>query len=126
VSCAEGAVGKVYDGRVPFHKTVSDLSGLKRPKTEIMVNLGNPELAFQTSLMPCHGVGLARMEFISNEHIKVHPMAVLHPERIGDEAVRARVLALSAGRANGADYFVEPLSTSSASCSTASRSAATT
>ncbi len=77
VSCAEGAVGKVYDGEVKFHKQVTDVSGLKRPATEIMVNLGNPELAFQTSLLPCDGVGLARMEFIVNEHIKVHPMAVL-------------------------------------------------
>ena len=61
-----------------------------------MVNLGNPELAFQTSLLPCDGVGLARMEFIINEHIKVHPMAVLHPERIVDAAERAQVQALSA------------------------------
>jgi pyruvate,water dikinase len=109
VSCAEGAVGKVYAGEVPFHKTVSDLSGLGRPKTEIMVNLGNPELAFQTALMPCDGVGLARMEFIINEHIKVHPMAVLHPERIVDPAVRAQVSALWAQYPDGASYFVEKL-----------------
>jgi pyruvate,water dikinase len=109
VSCAEGAVGKVYDGAVPFRRDVSDLTDLKRPKTEIMVNLGNPELAFQVSLMPCDGVGLARMEFIVNEHIKVHPMAVLHPERIRDEGVRAQVQALSAGYPDGASYFVEKL-----------------
>lgn len=109
VSCAEGAVGKVYEGSVAFHKQVTDLTGLKRPATEIMVNLGNPELAFQVSQMPCDGVGLARMEFIINEHIKVHPMAVLHPERITDAAERARVLALSAGYADGASYFVERL-----------------
>ena len=60
-----------------------------------MVNLGNPELAFQTALLPSDGVGLARMEFIINEHIKVHPMAVLHPERIADAAARAQVQALS-------------------------------
>jgi pyruvate, water dikinase len=110
VSCAEGAVGRVYDGRLPFHKEVSDLSGLKKPATEIMVNLGNPELAFQVSQLPCDGVGLARMEFIVNEYIKVHPMAVLHPERITDEAVRAQVKALWAQHADGAAYFVERLS----------------
>jgi pyruvate,water dikinase len=109
VSCAEGAVGKVYDGALPFRREVSDVSGLVRPKTEIMVNLGNPELAFQTALMPCDGVGLARMEFIINEHIKVHPMAVLHPERIVDAAVRAQVQALWAGHPDGASYFVERL-----------------
>ncbi len=109
VSCAEGAVGRVYAGRVPFRRDVSDLSGLVKPKTRIMVNLGNPELAFQVSLMPCDGVGLARMEFIINEHIKVHPMAVLHPERIVDEAVRAQVQALWSGYPDGAGYFVEKL-----------------
>ncbi len=110
VSCAEGAVGRVYDGALPFHKDVSDLSGLKKPATEIMVNLGNPELAFQVSLMPCDGVGLARMEFIVNEYIKVHPMAVLHPERIRDDAVRAQVEARWAQYADGAAFFVERLS----------------
>ena len=109
VSCAEGAIGKVYEGEVKFHKQVTDVTGLQRPATEIMVNLGNPELAFQTSLLPCDGVGLARMEFIVNEHIKVHPMAVLHPERIADEAERARVQALWAGYPDGASYFVEKL-----------------
>ncbi|MEZ5637139.1 MAG: phosphoenolpyruvate synthase [Burkholderiaceae bacterium] len=109
VSCAEGAAGKVYAGKVAFHKTVTDLTGLKRPATEIMVNLGNPELAFQVSQMPCDGVGLARMEFIINEHIKVHPMAVLHPERIQDVAEREKVLALSAGYKDGRSYFVERL-----------------
>jgi pyruvate,water dikinase len=109
VSCAEGAVGRVYEGTVPFHKETSDLSDLVKPATEIMVNLGNPELAFQVSLMPCDGVGLARMEFIVNEYIKVHPMAVLHPERIRDDAVRAQVEALWAQYADGAAYFVERL-----------------
>ncbi|WP_119290702.1 phosphoenolpyruvate synthase [Azohydromonas sediminis] len=110
VSCAEGAVGRVYAGAVPFHKEMSDLAGLQKPATEIMVNLGNPELAFQVSLMPCDGVGLARMEFIINEYIKVHPMAVLHPQRIQDAAVRAQVESLWAQHADGAAYFVEKLS----------------
>jgi pyruvate,water dikinase len=109
VSCAEGAMGKVYAGTVPFHREVSDIAGLKKPRTEIMVNLGNPELAFQTSMLPCDGVGLARMEFVINEHIKVHPMAVLHPERIVDEKERAQVQSLWAGCPDGASYFIERL-----------------
>ena len=109
VSCAEGAMGKVYEGALPFRREQTDVSGLVRPKTQVMVNLGNPELAFQTALMPCDGVGLARMEFIINEHIKVHPMAVLHPERISDAAVRAQVVSLWAGHPDGASYFVERL-----------------
>lgn len=109
VSCAEGAVGKVFEGEVAFHKQVSDLTGLLRPATHMMVNLGNPELAFGVSQMPCDGVGLARMEFIINEHIKVHPMAALHPERIQDATERARVLAVFANYPSGASYFVERL-----------------
>jgi pyruvate,water dikinase len=74
-----------------------------------MVNLGNPELAFQVSQLPCDGVGLARMEFVINEHIKVHPMAVLHPERIDDDSTRSAVQALWAGYPDGASYFIERL-----------------
>jgi pyruvate, water dikinase len=109
VSCGEGAVGRIYDGALAFRREVTDVTGLQRPKTQIMVNLGNPDLAFQTALMPNDVVGLARMEFIINEHIRVHPMAVLHPERVVDPAVRAQVVALSAGHADGASYFVERL-----------------
>ena len=109
VSCAEGDIGRVYEGVLKFRVDKSDLTGFQRPATEVMVNLGNPELAFKTALLPCDGVGLARMEFIINEHIKVHPMAVLHPERIVDAAVRASVLAQSAGYPDGASYFIEKL-----------------
>jgi pyruvate,water dikinase len=91
--------GQGLRGRGALPRDVTDLAGLKRPRTEIMVNLGNPELAFQTSMLPCDGVGLARMEFIINEHIKVHPMAVLHPERIVDVAERARCRRCPAGYA---------------------------
>ena len=109
VSCAEGDIGRVYDGRLAFRVERSRIAGLQRPATEIMVNLGNPDLAFKTSLLPCDGVGLARMEFIISEHIKLHPMAALHPERVADAAERERVLAQFAGYADGAAYFVERL-----------------
>ena len=110
VSCAEGDIGRVYEGRLPFRIESSALGSLRRPATKVMVNLGNPELAFKTALLPCDGVGLARMEFIVSEHIRAHPMALLHPERITDAEQRRRVLALSAGHADGAAYFVEKLS----------------
>jgi pyruvate,water dikinase len=109
VSCAEGDVGRVYSGRLPFRVERSSIAGLERPATEIMVNLGNPDLAFKTSLLPCDGVGLARMEFIISEHIKLHPMAALHPERVADAAERERVLAQFTGYADGASYFIERL-----------------
>jgi pyruvate,water dikinase len=75
-----------------------------------MVNLGNPELAFQTSLLPNDGVGLARMEFIISEGIKAHPMALLHPERIEDADERRQIEALTAHYATPEAYFVERLS----------------
>jgi len=110
VSCAEGAVGKVYRGKLPFHKLEHDMSGLKHPHTKIMVNLGDPELAFQVSQMESDGVGLARMEFIISDHIKLHPMAALHPEKIRSKRERDRVKALVLGYPDAASYFVEKLS----------------
>jgi pyruvate,water dikinase len=109
VSGAEGDVGRIYAGALPFDVATVDLSTLARPATEIMVNLGNPDLAFQTSFLPVDGVGLARMEFIISEAIKVHPMALIHPERIADPAERDEVLRLTAGYPRPADYFVEKL-----------------
>jgi pyruvate,water dikinase len=74
-----------------------------------MVNIGNPDLAFQTALLPTDGVGLARMEFIVAEHIKAHPMALLHPERIDDAEVRAQVERLGVGHERLAEHFVREL-----------------
>lgn len=110
VSCAEGAVGRVYAGTVPVSVTRTDVSTLRRPRTHVMVNLGNPDTALQTGLLPNDGVGLARMEFIVAEHIKVHPMALVHPERIDDAAVREQIARLTEGHAAPADYFVRELS----------------
>jgi pyruvate,water dikinase len=110
VSCAEGAVGKVLEGDVKFHRYVTNLTDIPRPKTKIMVNLGNPEMAFKVSSMPCDGVGLARMEFIISEHIKAHPMALLHPERIKNIGERKKVLNLLKHYPDGANFFIEKLS----------------
>ena len=110
VSCAEGDTGRVYEGALPFHIERVDLEDLPRPATEIMVNLGNPEIAFKTSFVPNDGVGLARMEFIINESIKAHPMALLHPERIDDDGERRQIEALTRHYDRPADFFVERLS----------------
>ena len=110
VSCAEGDDGMVYEGMLQFHVERISVSGVKRPKTKIMINLGNPEEAFSLSMIPNDGVGLARMEFIINSYIKVHPMALIHPERITDEAVRNQIDELTSGYEDRGDYFVEKLS----------------
>ncbi|HEY4606887.1 MAG TPA: phosphoenolpyruvate synthase [Acidimicrobiia bacterium] len=109
VSCAEGDVGRVYQGAVPIEVHEVDLSGVTRTRTEIMVNVGNPDLAFQTSRLPVDGVGLARMEFIISESIRAHPMALLFPERIEDPKERRQLADLIGEHRSGGDYFVERL-----------------
>ena len=110
VSCAEGDVGVIYRGKVPYEIKKTDLAAIPRPRTKIMINLGNPELAFKTSLLPNDGIGLARMEFIITEYIKVHPRALLHPERVKDETERAAIEHLILGSKTPADFFVQRLS----------------
>jgi pyruvate, water dikinase len=109
VSCAEGDEGIVYAGLLPFQVAKLSLGDLPRPRTKIMMNLGNPEEAFSLSMIPNDGVGLARMEFIINSYIKIHPLALVHPERITDEAVKKRIAELTFGYEDKKDYFVEKL-----------------
>ena len=109
VSCAEGAVGRVYAGALPFKLTRTELGTLPRPQTHVMVNMANPDTAFQTAMLPTDGVGLVRMEFIVAEHIKAHPMALVHPERIEDPAVREEIARLTRGHDQPADFFVREL-----------------
>ena len=110
VSCAEGDVGKVYEGAVPFETEDHDLTKLEWPKTEIMLNLGNPDLAFKLAFLPNDGVGLARMEFIVNEWIKAHPMALLYPEKVEDPEERARLDELVGPFEDRVDFFIKRLS----------------
>ena len=109
VSCADGEVGKVYDGALPFEVTRVPTGTLPRPRTKIMVNLGNPELAYHTAMLPNDGVGLARMEFIVNEHIGVHPMALACPEKVASKTARAAITRLVRNYARPTDFFVEKL-----------------
>jgi pyruvate,water dikinase len=110
VSCAEGDAGKVYSGRLEFDIKSTDLSNMQRPKTKIMLNIGNPELAFKTSFLPNDGVGLARMEFIITEYIKAHPMALIYPERVQNASEREQLSQLTRNYAGGEDYFIQKLS----------------
>ena len=109
ISCAEGETGHVYAGKVPFESATIDTSDLPRPRMPIMVNLGNPELAFRTAMRPNDGVGLARMEFIISEHIGIHPMALVHPEKVTSTADREAIASRSRLHASSAQFFVETL-----------------
>ena len=110
VSCAEGESGRVYRGELGFHVNRSEVAGLARPRTQIMLNLGNPALAFKTSFLPNDGVGLARMEFIISEDIRVHPLALLHPEKVDDPDARRTIDRLTHDYPDGSTFFVERLS----------------
>ncbi len=109
VSCAEGDDGFVYEGKLPFHVERIELGGMKRPETEMMMNLGNPDEAFSYSFIPNDGVGLARLEFIIGSYIRAHPMALLHPEKVADRQELEEIERLTAAYPDGETYFTESL-----------------
>jgi len=109
VSCAEGEEGKVYAGRLAFEREEIDPTTLPVPPVPLMLNVADPERAFQLSLLPSAGVGLARMEFVVSSWIGIHPMAVVHPERIKKPAVAAAIKRRTAGFDSPAEFFVDRL-----------------
>ena len=108
VSCADGDTGTVYDGVLPFDVERVDVATGPRPRTRIMMNVGNPEEAFALSSIPNDGVGLARLEFIINTAIGVHPMALVRHAQLSGEA-RTAVDRLTAGCTDRAAFFVDRL-----------------
>jgi pyruvate,water dikinase len=110
VSCAEGEEGLVYEGLLRFDVKKTDISNVKMPKhTKVKINVGNPEEAFTLSFLPTDGVGLARMEFIINTYIKVHPMALIHFERITEPALRSQINEITRGYDTKEEFFVDKL-----------------
>jgi pyruvate, water dikinase len=109
VSCAEGEAGSVYRGALPFERREVDLATMPRTATRVMLNVGNPGEAFRLAALPNDGVGLARIEFIIASFVRVHPLALLHPERVAGAAARAEIDALTQGYADRGEYFVERL-----------------
>src|SRR6516165_11246748 len=109
VSCAEGDVGVVYEGELPFEVRRTNLKDLPRPRTKVLMNVGNPEEAFRLSFIPNDGVGLAREEFIISTYIKVHPMALVDYVRLDDPAVRTEIDRLTTGYDDKTRFFVDKL-----------------
>ncbi len=109
VSCAEGNVGKVYDGALRFTIRKHNLKHLQRPKTKVMLNVGSPDIAFASSFIPNDGVGLAREEFIINDQIKIHPNALLAYAKLKAGKVRRQIDALTVGYPNKVQYYVDKL-----------------
>jgi pyruvate,water dikinase len=109
VSCAEGDQGFVYEGFAEYSVEQLDFGNLPATRTQIMLNLGNPAAAFRWWRIAADGVGLARMEFVVTNHIKVHPMALVHFDRLEDQAARQTIADLTHGYADKTEYFVDRL-----------------
>ena len=109
VCCAEGDEGRVYRGLLPFTEEEIDLRRLEKPKCRVMLNIGDPDNAFRYSFLPVDGVGLARMEFIVSSYIRVHPLALIHLDKVGSIDERNEIERLTAGYIKPSDYFVEQL-----------------
>ena len=109
VSCVEGEEGRVYEGILPFTVKKTNLKNISRPKTKIMMNVGNPEQAFDISFIPNDGVGLAREEFIITEYIKVHPLALIYFDKVKDKEERKKIQEMTAGYKSKEIFFVEKL-----------------
>lgn len=109
VSCAEGEEGFVYRGLLPVRVERIDLAELPRPRTAVMMNVGNPAEAFSLSFLPNEGVGLARLEFIITNHVRTHPMALIRPEQVVDRKERREIERLTRGYVDKGQYFVDRL-----------------
>jgi pyruvate, water dikinase len=110
VSCAEGDIGYVYDGYLDYDIVTTDISKLPKLDIDIMLNIGSPENAFKTSFLPHKGVGLAREEFIINNFIGIHPLALINHNNLEDKKLREIISAKIVGFKDGIEYFIEKLS----------------
>tara|TARA_B100000674_G_C37974042_1_gene978404 strand:+ start:29 stop:2449 length:2421 start_codon:yes stop_codon:yes gene_type:complete len=110
VSCAEGDIGYVYKNKLDFEVIKTDVSKLPKTKTNIMMNVASPTEAFKFAKIPNKGVGLAREEFIINNFIKVHPMALLNYDKIEDESIKEEINRLVSGYDNPKNYYIKKLS----------------
>ena len=109
MSCAEGDQGYVYRGLLDFEEREVSLEDLPETRTRIMMNIASPAAAFRWWRLPCKGIGLARMEFIINNIIKIHPMALVRFDRLQDKKAKRMIEELTEGYAGKEDYFVEHL-----------------
>ncbi|OGI26679.1 MAG: phosphoenolpyruvate synthase [Candidatus Moranbacteria bacterium RIFOXYB1_FULL_43_19] len=109
VCCAEGEEGHVYEGLLKFKIKTTNLKNIKKSKTKIMMNVGNPDQAFDLTFIPNDGVGLAREEFIITEYIKIHPMALIHFEKVKEKEEKKKINELTQGYKNKEEFFVDKL-----------------
>jgi pyruvate,water dikinase len=109
VDCSQGSVGYVYEGKLSFAVQEIDCNNVAKAPVEVMVNIADPDSALRVGTLPVDGVGLARVEFIISNMIKIHPLALLHPTAITDKRIARTINHLIAAYPSGEDYFVERL-----------------
>lgn len=109
VSCAEGNIGKVYKGSLEWDEEEIDFSKYEEPETEVMLILGDPDLAYTYSNYPVKGVGLMRLEFVINNTIQIHPLALRYFDKIKDKEAKKRIQELTASYDEKHLFFVEKL-----------------
>lgn len=107
--CTQGLEGRVYSGKVPYEKKTYDLKTLPELPTKIMLNVGTPEGAFKASFLPNNGVGLARVEFIFADKVKVHPLALINFAKLKDKKVKAQIEEITSGYKDKKEFFVDKL-----------------
>ncbi|MFH1071878.1 MAG: phosphoenolpyruvate synthase [Nanoarchaeota archaeon] len=109
VDCSQGDAGYVYDGKLKYEVEVHDISNLPKTKTKIMMNIGNPEQAFEQSFIPNDGVGLAREEFVITSFIKIHPMALVHFDTLKDLKTKKKIEELTAHYKDKKEFYIDEL-----------------
>ncbi len=109
ISCAEGDTGVVYEGRLKWDEMEVDTKALKKPETQALLILADPDQAFKLSFYPTAGVGLMRLEFVINNSIQIHPMALKHFDTLNDDSAKKEIEKLTHHYPNKADYFVHKL-----------------
>ena len=110
LDCSKGKTGFIYDGALKFETQTIELEKIPKLPVELLVNIADPDRAFTVSMLPVGGVGLARLEFIINNAIKIHPMALLQPEKVEDAAVKKQIDELTVGYTDKKDFFIDSLS----------------
>lgn len=109
LSCAEGSKGAVYAGTIPFETQNIDLTHLSKPPVPLFMNISSPDEAWRWWHVPCQGIGLARMEFIINNIIQIHPMALIHPEKVTSAKTRKQIRTLTQNFPTPEEYFIDTL-----------------
>ena len=110
LSCAEGDKGYVYDGILDHEVKKINLEEIPETRTQIMMNIASPDAAFRWWRLPANGIGLARMEFIINNIIKIHPLALSRFKKLKNKTIKKTIEKITAGYKNKEDYFIDKLS----------------